>query len=79
MTNAVVNVHTTPGAINHNYSDRTPAGMDRAKVLKLGKNKVLDKEQHLQLLWRKSSFISGIHAHLELTMCSRTSCLHVCN
>lgn len=44
MTNAVVNVHTTPGAINHDYSDRAPAGMDRAKILKFGKNKVLNKE-----------------------------------
>lgn len=79
MTNAVMNVHTTPGAIIHDYSDRAPAGMDRAKILKFGKNKALDKEQHLQLLWRKSSFISRIHARLELTMCSRTSCLYVCN
>lgn len=44
MTNAVVNVHTTPGAINHDYSVRGPAGMDRAKILKFGKNKVLNKE-----------------------------------
>lgn len=44
MTNAVVNVHTTPGAISHDYSDRAPAGMDRTKVLKCGKNMVLNKE-----------------------------------
>lgn len=50
MTNAVVNVHTTPGAINRDYSDKAPTGMDRAKTLKFGKNKVLDKEQHLQWL-----------------------------
>lgn len=31
MTNAVVNVHTTPGAINHDYSDRPCAGRDSTK------------------------------------------------
>lgn len=79
MTNALVNVHTTPGAINHDYSDRAPAGMDRAKILKFGKKKVLNEKKHLQLLWRKSSFIRQILPHLELTMCSRTSCLYGCN
>lgn len=44
MTNAVVNVHTASGAINRDYSDRAPAGMDRHKILKFGKNKVLSKE-----------------------------------
>lgn len=44
MTNAVMNTHTTPGAINHDYSNRAPTGMDRAKILKFGKSKVLSKE-----------------------------------
>lgn len=44
MTNAVVNIHTTPGAINHDYSDKAPAGRDRAKILKFGKNTVFSKD-----------------------------------
>lgn len=44
MTNAVMNTHTTPGAINHDYSNRAPTGIDRAKILKFGKSKVLSKE-----------------------------------
>lgn len=41
MTNAVVNVHTTPGAINHDYSDRAPAGMIELKSWNLARIKSL--------------------------------------